>query len=126
MELFIKSMKFVSKKLNDSLYIKIELKFLPRSLNHPELISSVKSYRSKRGESESSNEEEGKPLEKPSCKVPCIPRADHVTNVTKVPAMPRAEHVARGQHEKRESVSPDRDQSPDQVYHRYEFVIFGR
>lgn len=93
-------------------------KISTRSLNHPELISSVKSYRSKRGESESSNEEEGKPLEKPSCKVPCIPRADHVTNVTKVPAMPRAEHVARGQHEKRESVSPDRDQSPDQVYHR--------
>ena len=72
------------------------------SVSNPDLLGAVKSYRSQRGESESSTEEEGKPVEKPSCKVPCIPRAE-----AKAPR----DHITR-EH------SPSRTESPDQVYHR--------
>ena len=46
-------------------------------------------------------------MEKPSCKVPCIPRAE-----AKAPR----EHIAR-EH------SPSRAESPDQVYHRLLYFL---
>lgn len=64
--------------------------------------------------------------EKPSCKVPCIPRADSTLAAPVARAEPvtraeglvtRADHVTREVREEQRAGSPDRDESPG--YHRW-------